>query len=185
MRLKPVIFFTVVGFLAALMISQEYQGPGPTLEGYPAPPFELADENGTVLSLEDYRGKLLFLNFWATWCLPCIDEMPDMMALQSQYEGRPFEMLAISVDVNWELVQNFYAEHGLDLPTRLDPGRQTYEDYKILGIPETFLIDGNGIIARKYIGSYPWTQPPYVSEIENLVRAEEQRMFGINSQAGD
>ena len=185
MRLKPMIFFTVVGFLAALMIAQEYRGPGPTLEGYPAPPFELADENGQVVSLDDYRGKLLFLNFWATWCAPCVDEIPDMMALKAQYEGRPFEMLAVSVDTRWSLVRDFYAEHGFDLPTRLDPGRQVALDYRATGYPETFLIDGNGIIARKYIGPRAWTDPQIIAEVEGLVRVEEQRMFGINNQAGD
>jgi len=185
MRLKPLIFFTVVGFLAALMIYREYQGPGPTLEGALAPAFELQNENGEMVSLDQYRGKLVFLNFWATWCAPCVDEIPDMMALNSQFEGRPFQMLAISVDTDWQMVNDFYAEHGFDLPTLLDPGRQVASDYRATGYPETFLIDGDGVIARKYIGPMPWTHPQIVAEVEDLVRAEEMRTFGINSQAGD
>jgi peroxiredoxin len=183
MRLKPLIFFTVVGSLAALLIYQEYQGPGPTLEGSPAPAFELSDENGAMVSLEDSRGKLVFLNFWATWCAPCVDEIPDMMALDRRFEGRPFQMLAVSVDTEWSKVHQFYRQHGFDLPTLLDPGRQVAGDYRVFGFPETFLIDGNGVVVRKFIGPRPWTDPQVVAGIEALVRAEEERMFGINIQA--
>lgn len=183
MRLKPIIFFTVVGALAFLMIYREVSGPGPTLVGAEAPAFELEDAQGRVATLEDYRGKLVFLNLWATWCEPCIREMPDMMAMNRAFEGRPFQMLAISVDTRWSAVEAFYAEYGIDLPTFLDPGRQVYDDYKALGIPETFLIDGNGRILRKYIGPVEWTSPQVMAEVEGYLRQEELR--SETSQLGD
>lgn len=185
MRLKPMLFFSVVAFLAGLMIYREYQGPGPTLEGSFAPSFELSDQNGETFSLEDYRGEFLFLNFWATWCAPCEDEIPDMMTLNQRFQGRPFRMLAVSVDTNWNAVEEFYREHGFDLPTVLDPGRQAANEYRAFGFPETFFIDGNGVVVRKFIGPVRWTDPQVVAEIESLVRVEEERAFGINSQAGD
>lgn len=185
MRVKPVIFFSVVGFLAALMIYREYRGPGPTLEGSPAPAFDLLDDHGKRVSLEDYRGKLVLLNFWATWCEPCAEEIPDMMTLNEQFRDRPFQMLAVSVDTDWKPVHDFFASHGFDLPTLLDPGRQAASDYRAFGFPETFLIDGNGMVVRKYIGAVPWTHPQIISEVESLVRAEEMRTFGVNSQSGD
>jgi peroxiredoxin len=185
MRLKPLIYFSVVAFLAGLMIYREQQGPALTLEGAPAPAFELEDENGETVSLSDHRGKLVFLNFWATWCGPCVDEIPDMMALNAQFRDRPFQMLAISVNTDWTAVRDFYALHGFELPTLLDPGRQASSDYRAFAFPETFLIDGEGIVIRKYVGAVAWTHPRVVAEVEALVRAEEQRPFGLNAQSSN
>lgn len=183
MRAKTLIFFTVVGFLAGLMIYQQYQGPGPTLEGAPAPSFELRDAHGQPVRIEDYRGKLVFLNFWATWCAPCEDEIPDMMALRAMFRDRPFEMLAISVDTEWGAVEGFFRKHSFELPTALDPGRQVASRYRATGFPETFFIDGNGVVLQKFIGPKAWTDPQMIAEIESLVRTEEQRQFGINTRA--
>jgi len=169
--------------LAGLMIYREYQGPGPTLEGTPAPAFELRDESGVPVSLEDFRGKLVFLNFWATWCAPCVQEIPDMMALNGRFQGRLFQMLAVSVNTEWSDVEEFYQEHSVDLPTLLDPGRQASSEYRVFAFPETFLINGEGMVVRKFVGAMKWTDPQFIAEVENLLQIEEQRTFGINTQA--
>ena len=187
MRLKPFVFFSLVGLLAAYAIYRESIAPDPTLIGSVAPEFELADQNGETVRLGDFAGNLVFLNFWATWCEPCIVEMPDMMALNQHFEGRPFKMLAVSIDTNWEDVQEFYEEHDLDIPTVLDPGRQVYLRYRALGVPETFFIDGNGHIVQKFISYRRWMTPQFLNEIEELVARHENGSFSevTTRQIGD
>ena len=187
MRLKPLVFFTLVGLLAAYAIYRQSLTPDATLIGSAAPDFELIDGDGNSVSLADYKGNLVFLNFWATWCEPCVVEMPDMMALNERFRGRPFKMLAISIDTSWEAVRKFYGEHELDIPTALDPGRQVYMRYKALGVPETFFIDGNGNVIRKFISYRRWMSPQFLSEIEQLVAAHERGEFsaGPTNQSGD
>jgi peroxiredoxin len=77
-----------------------------------------------LIKLSDYRGKLVFLNFWATWCLPCVEEMPEMETLKNTFKDRKFQMLAVSVDTDWDVVKKFYKEHNLTIPAGLDPGHQ-------------------------------------------------------------
>ena len=167
MRWKPTIFFAAVGLMAiAVIVSSE----PPIGVGSMAPEFELPDGDGEIVRLSDFRGNLVFLNFWATWCEPCIEEMPDMMALHNAFEGKPFQMLAISTDTQWSAVEDFYEKYGLDLPTLHDPAQQIARgQYKVTGYPETFLIDGNGHILRKYVGPRPWTSPEMMAEIERLI----------------
>lgn len=187
MRLKPFVFFALVGLLAGYAIYRESVAPSATLVGSVAPDFELTDQDGQTVRLSDYAGNLVFLNFWATWCEPCIVEMPDMMALNETFKGRPFKMLAVSIDTNWEAVREFYEEHGLDIPTALDPGRQVYMRYKALGVPETFFIDGNGNIVQKFISYRRWMSPQFLTEIEELVvRHEDGTVSESNSnRSGD
>ncbi len=187
MRLKPFVFFALVGLLAGYAIYRESVAPDPTLIGSVAPDFELLDENGQTVRLSDYRGNLVFLNFWATWCEPCVIEMPDMMALNEKFRDRPFKMLAVSIDTSWEAVHEFYEEHGLDIPTALDPGRQVYTKYRALGVPETFFIDGNGNIVQKFISYRRWMSPQFLTEIEELVSRHENGTLPptTSSQLGD
>jgi peroxiredoxin len=185
MRLKPLVFFTLVGLLAAYAIYHQSLAPDATLIGSPAPEFELADQNGEMVSLSDFSGSLVFLNFWATWCEPCVTEMPDMMKLQEQFKGRPFQILAISLDTNWEDVESFYEDLDLDFVTMLDPGRQLASKYRLLGQPETFLIDGNGIIRRKFLGDPRWMRPQLMAELESLLQEHEAGSLSTTESAGD
>jgi len=187
MRLKPFMFFTLVGLLAGYAIYRESVAPDATLIGSVAPEFELLDQDGQTVRLSDYAGNLVFLNFWATWCEPCVVEMPDMMALNETFKSRPFKMLAISIDTNWEDVREFYAEHELDIPTALDPGRQVYLKYRALGVPETFFIDGNGNIVQKFISYRRWMSPQFLTEIEELVAQHENGTISeaASSRTGD
>jgi peroxiredoxin len=173
MRLKPLIFFAVVASLAGLAIYQEINGPGPTLQGSEAPDFELKNFEGETVHFSDFEGELVFLNFWATWCGPCIDELPAMMVMNQTFEGRPFKMLGISVDTNWDQVVSYLNEHGFELDTVLDPGQRVKQDYRVTGFPETFLIDGNGIVLKKYIGPYPWDDARMIAEVEQFLRTVE------------
>ena len=131
--------------------------------------------NGKVVKLSDYKGKVVFLNFWATYCQPCIAEMPSMEALKEKFKDRKFEMLAISVDTDWKPVKEFYAQYKLSMHSFLDPGQQVARDvYKVTGIPETFLIDANGYVVKHTWGAN-WSDPRLVSTVESLIQEQEAR----------
>src|SRR5579862_4411172 len=150
-RVKAIVFFVVVGLVAGGFVYRQatHTGdPGVINVGQKAPDFSVKDESGHLVKLSDFRGKIVFLNFWGTWCPTCVDEMPDIQKLYQQFQGRPFQILEVSIDNDWPEIHQFYKEHHLDLPTYLDPGHQIAGLYKVYKFPETFLIDENGSVVR-------------------------------------
>jgi peroxiredoxin len=176
-RVKAIIFFLVVGFVAGYFVYREASRvgePGVINIGQQAPDFSIKDQAGNAVKLSDYRGKVVFLNIWGTWCVPCIEEMPTMERLFHTYKDRKFQMLAISIDNDWKEVNGFYKEHNLSLPAFLDPGHQVANLYKVFKYPETFLIDANGYVV-KHTWQENWSDPRNVAVVENLVRQAEEK----------
>ena len=174
-RLKAIIFFLVVGSVAGSFVYKEVTRvgePGVINIGQQAPDFSIKDQSGKQIKLSDYRGKVVFLNIWGTWCLPCIQEMPEMETLYQAYKDRKFQMLAISIDNDWKEVNEFYKEKNLTLPSFLDPGRQIASLYKVYKYPETFLIDANGYVV-KHTWQEHWADPRVMTTVENLIRKAE------------
>ncbi len=122
--------------------------PSPEV-GARAPDFTLMDLAGTNISLVDLRGLPIMLNFWATWCGPCREEMP---IIQQRYNDGGFAVLAIDFDESKETVQAFMQELGIDLPILLDPGGKVQELYRVRGYPTSFFLDSEGIIRFIHIG---------------------------------
>lgn len=172
MRVRPILYFGVVALIAAFIIYRENRGGGAAGEvvpGRPAPNFQVTDRDGKVVRLSDFRGHLVFLNFWATWCPPCIEEMPEMNLMNKKFQDRKFKMVAISVDTNWGAVNQFYTQYNLDLPTYLDPGRQAANMYRTFKFPETYLIGPDGVVIKKYIGGEKWGSAKVLSSIEAMI----------------
>ncbi|OGV97629.1 MAG: hypothetical protein A3I04_03600 [Nitrospinae bacterium RIFCSPLOWO2_02_FULL_39_110] len=141
-----------------------------SIEGTPAPDFTLPDLNGTNHSLSNYKGKVVFLNIWATWCKPCKDEMPSMEKLYQKFKNRDFVMLAVSVDKDGKkAVEPFMREYGLTFPALLDPSGVTSKLYKTTGVPETFIIAKNGIVIHKVIGPRDWSKEPVFEAFERII----------------
>src|SRR6266704_1689255 len=121
-RLKAILFFVVVSSVAGYFVYKEVTRvgePGIINIGQQAPDFSIKDQSGRVVKLSDYRGKLVFLNFWGTWCQPCVKEMPAMEKMYQTFKDRKFQMLAVSIDNDWKEVNEFYQEHNLTLPAFL------------------------------------------------------------------
>ncbi len=133
--------------------------------GKPAPDFVLQDATGKTWQLSSQKGKVVFVNFWATWCKPCRDEMPSMEALNKAMAGKPFQMLSIVFNDDLKMAESFARRLGATFPVLANPGPELTDAYMITGVPETFLVDADGILQHKFIGPYNWNTP----EMRNLV----------------
>lgn len=114
--------------------------------GQTAMDFQVKDLNGQPLSLEQYRGKVVLLDFWATWCPPCIAEMPNVKATYAKYKNRNFEIIGVSLDRGIAPLEDYIEKEGIRWPQYYDSSRQVSNMYQIRAIPSTFLIDGSGVI---------------------------------------
>lgn len=125
-------------------------------EGVLAPSFTLTTLNGAQVKLEDYRGKKVLLNFWATWCPPCKAEMPAMEKLYNKYSGE-FEILSVNLDPEND-VEGFVKEKNLSFKILLDKKQEVQTQYSIISIPTTYMVDEKGVIINKHIGSMTYGQ---------------------------
>lgn len=131
-----------------------------------APSFTVADAQRSV-TLDQFRGKPLVLNFWASWCAPCVEEMPSLVELQ-KIMGNKVTILAVSEDADDKAYQQFVRDHNVDLLTVRDPKQTANLLYGTFKFPETYIIDKDGIIRRKFIGATDWTAPDIVEYLNKL-----------------
>ncbi|GAB4539036.1 MAG: TlpA disulfide reductase family protein [Thermodesulfovibrionia bacterium] len=136
--------------------------------GRPAPDFELKDSTGRLWRLSDLRGKVVFVNFWATWCTTCKAEMPYKERLYEKMQGRPFQMLGILYRDNPQNLIPYIQRYNVSPPTLIDDG-DVARVYGITGVPETFIIDKEGIIRNKVVGPNEWDNPETIAMIEKLL----------------
>ena len=135
-----------------------------------APSFELPSLSGGKVRLSDYRGKVVFINFWATWCTTCKIEMPSMEKLYQRFKNQGFEMLTINVDKDSSLVQPYIEQHDLTFPVLMDPESDIAKKlYKTTGVPETFIVDQNGLIMFKAIGPRDWATDETVQAFKKIL----------------
>ncbi len=147
---------------------------GGTLVGAPAPEFALTDLQGRAVRLANLKGRVVFLNVWATWCEPCRAEMPAMQALYDRLRGPDFEMLAVSADQDGrEGVARFVSDFGLTFPVLPDPELQVASRYRVTGYPETFVIDRNGRVVAHQIGPFEWDTPESIAAFRRLIERGE------------
>jgi peroxiredoxin len=163
--LGPAVAFVVVlGAVIALQILQ--RGPS---TGYAAVDFTLPDLAGNPVTLGDLRGKIVFLNLWATWCAPCRAEMPSMQRLYDRFKGREFAMLAVSEDTDADDVAAFVKELNLTFPILLDSSNRLPARFGVTGYPETFVIDRDGRVIKHVIGPEDWMNPQIIAYFEKLI----------------
>jgi peroxiredoxin len=137
-----------------------------------APEFILSDPYGKSFSLSAYRGKVVLLNFWATWCPPCRAEMPALNRLYRERKDRGLEILAVSTDKSVSDIHKFLGKNKVDFPILVDSDLSTAKLYKVFSMPTTFLIDRNGIIVEKFYGEYDWTEPETRGIIDKLLKEQ-------------
>lgn len=140
-------------------------------KGAPAPNFALPDLDGKMVSLADFRGKVVLLNIWATWCAPCVEEMPSLEKLHQELKGADFVILAVSIDESGApAVIPFMKKHNLNFTALIDAKGVVKSLYRTTGVPESFVIDKQGIIVEKAIGARDWASPAMIVYFRNLIR---------------
>jgi peroxiredoxin len=139
--------------------------------GIPAPDFTFPGLDGKMASLSDYKGKVVLVNIWATWCPPCVAEMPSMEKLYRKFKRENFEILAVSIDeTGLKAVAPFMKKNRLTFPALIDSKGAIKPVYRITGIPESFIIDHKGILIKKIVGPVDWATPQVFRFFRDLIQ---------------
>ena len=133
------------------------------------PALSLKDSGGRTHTLDDYRGKVVLLNFWATWCEPCKDEMPSIVKLKQSLAGRPFEVLAVNFGESPSRVREFLARERLDLVALLDPNKDATRAWRVRVLPASFLVGPDGKVRYSVVGELDWSTETAVRTVQGLL----------------
>ena len=144
-------------------------GLQPLKEGTEMVDFELQDLSGSTRRLSDFKGKVVFLNFWATWCGPCRFEMPSMERLYRSLKSKGLEIVAVNLQEDRKSVQRFVDEYGLSFPVLLDTAGRIGAAYGARSIPTTYVVDRDGFVIAGTIGTREWDTEDYIRFFEKLL----------------
>jgi len=157
----------VIASLLLLALSGCYSGSRPPRIGSSAPDFTVQDTQNKI-TLSQLRGQVVVLNFWATWCAPCVEEVPSLVEMQRRLKAKGVTVLAVSVDVDDIAYRQFVRNHNVTLLTVRDPDQKSSALYGTHLFPETYVIDRNGVMRRKFIGAVDWTEPEITDFLSKL-----------------
>jgi len=164
--MRPKRYILLFAVLAICLVTACRRGSQPARIGDAAPDFSVTDAERTV-TLSQFRGKPVVLNFWATWCPPCVEEMPSLVALQKKL-GDKVVILAVSADEDQDAYEKFTKLHMAGILTVRDSKQVSNALYGTFAFPETFVIDRQGVLRRKFIGAVTWTAPEIVDYLGKL-----------------
>jgi len=133
------------------------------------PMLALSDLGGRPHTLPDYRGRVVLVNFWATWCEPCREEMPSMQRLKARLAGRPFAILAVNYGESHARVEEFVRRAAFDFPVLLDPGQDTPRAWRVRILPASFLVGADGRVRYSIVGELDWTSRAAVEAVRRLL----------------
>jgi len=162
--------FAVVAALYVFAMPTYRQGE-PSIAGRMAPDFAM-ELDGTPMHLADLRGKVVVLNFCATWCPPCVEEMPSLVALHKRIENQGGMVLGVNLDDDQAAFQRFVIEHKVPFPSHRDIRKTIPGIYGTAMYPETYILGRDGRIARKVVGAQNWTSPEMLSALDTLLREQ-------------
>ena len=164
------VVFCLLGLAAAASAAADLK-PWP---GGPPPALALKDLDGRLHQLSDYRGKVILINYWATWCGPCRDEMPSIQGLKQKLEGKPFVVLAVNLDEPESRIRIFLSQMKLDFTVLLDPERKTAKAWEARILPASFVIGPDGRVRYSVVGEINWDHEQVVSQIAELLPTGKQ-----------
>ena len=160
--------FVFLLLLAAIMAALGCnRGSRPPRVGVAAQDFSVSDSDRTV-SLNEFRGQVLVLNFWATWCPPCVEELPSLMDMQDRMRPRGVVVLGVSIDVDDDAYHRFLKQRSVNFVTVRDPQQKVASMYGTAGWPETYIIDRQGVMRRKIVGPINWDAPEITQFLNKL-----------------
>ncbi len=170
-----IVGLLVGGLVVGMVLAPALQ---PVSVGTDAPNFEAMDlATGDTLALDGYRGEVVLLNIWATWCVPCETEMPSIQRLHDEMGPEGLKVIAVSVDqVGSDDVRAWVEERGLTFPIMHDQSGRIQRTYQTTGVPETFVIDRHGVIIRRVIGAAEWDHPVQQALIRRLLGGNDDQV---------
>ncbi|HSN22077.1 MAG TPA: TlpA disulfide reductase family protein [Usitatibacter sp.] len=156
----------VLAAAAALAVAEQ---PLRDWSGKPTPPLALQDLAGKSVDLQSLRGRVVLVNFWATWCEPCIAEMPSIARLEGNLHGRPFAVLAVNYGESRAKIEKFLQKSGIRLHVLLDPDQKAADAWGAKGLPMSFLVDARGKVRFWTFGERDWSGPESTRVVDRLV----------------
>jgi peroxiredoxin len=170
MRKKIVVGLLGAGLLlgAAAFVAAHWRQQGPIPVGGKAPDFALPALGRAPVALSDYRRQVVVLNFWATWCPPCVEETPSLERFSAQMARRGVAVIGVSVDQDNSALEKFVASYHLSFPIGRDPEQALAARFGTSRFPETYVLDRDSRVAEKLIGSVDWQDPRIISFVETL-----------------
>ncbi|MDJ0870578.1 MAG: TlpA disulfide reductase family protein [Gammaproteobacteria bacterium] len=166
---KPLITLMLCFATAAGVAAERSDQSLTPVEGRPpAPELDLLDMEGVRHRMADYRGKVVIVNFWATWCPPCREEMPSMQRAYEQLREEGIEMLAVNIGENEDIIFAFTANYPVEFPLLLDLDSATIQNWPVRGLPTTFVVDPQGRLAYRAIGGRAWDDPDLLAPVRRL-----------------
>ena len=166
--LRGALAVLLVAFVAVVGLAVYERPIHVVVAGEQAPPFSVTADNGRRVSTPDFGGKLLVLNFWATWCPPCVEETPSLVRMQARFKDKGVVVLAVSIDADDAAYHKFLKEYGVNMVTVRDEAQKAATLYGTFGWPESYVIDRNGVIRRKFIGPVDWNNPEVTDYLSKL-----------------
>lgn len=137
--------------------------------GDSAPSFSITSDSGKAITQANFGGKVLILNFWATWCAPCVQEIPSLNVLQNRFRDRGLVVLGVSVDKDEAAYRQFVSRFRLSFLTARDPEQKINNDYGSVQFPETYIINSEGKVVNKIIGEANWTEDKMVNYVQSIL----------------
>ncbi|MEI8356400.1 MAG: TlpA disulfide reductase family protein [Deltaproteobacteria bacterium] len=167
--MKKNLYFLLAGLILLSLSACQRDSSAPA-KSRQAPDFTLTTLSGENFRLADSRGKVVMLNFWATWCPPCQEELPSLADLNKAMSGKNFQMQTVALDKEGRsAVEGYFRRTGVRVPTLLDASGSVGKIFGVTGIPETFLIDKEGLIRKKIIGPINWSDPQVINYLQKLI----------------
>lgn len=159
------VAFCLLGLAAAATAAADLK----PWRGGPPPVLALNDLDGRLHQLSEYRGKVILINFWATWCEPCRDEMPSIQNLKEKLSGKPFVVLAVNLDEPESRVRKFLSQMNVDFTVLLDPEKKAAKAWGARILPASFVAGPDGRVRYSLVGEINWSGPDVVSRISELL----------------
>lgn len=164
--MRPLCF--LVALLTLLLAAGCYTGSRPPHLGNPAKDFSVRDSDHQV-SLNQFHGQVVIVNFWATWCPPCVEELPSLIDMQNRLRSRGVVVLGVSIDIDEDAYHRFIKQKNVNFVTVRDPKQTVAGMYGTSGWPESYIIDRQGVLRRKIVGPIDWNSPEVVQFLNKLL----------------